>query len=245
MQTCKAERLSRERRSTLRRRVEMVSILVGKYINENPAQIVPGVADICSMSEDLRDLILESDPAVTVDESSFTEWLLELPEICREWRRSKDTFLVGSLTASTPGSCPASTADEPDVSQLQLATTYFYCQTCQGPILYPRILAHSCLMKPGPLEGHSTLQELWTAARRRPCNFTFDEIRFHREWFEAARQIVLACGQDPAVTTASLMDDLDARFECRFCYRLAMTWRAAVRTSFSEPFYKLISTHLL
>jgi len=24
------------------------------------------------------------------------------------------------------------------------------------------------------------------------------------------------------------MDDLDARFECRFCYRLAMTWRAAV-----------------
>jgi len=52
-------------------------------------------------------------------------------------------------------------------------------------------------MKPGPLEGHSTLQELWSAARCRPCNFTFDEIRFHREWFEAARQIVLAAAKIP------------------------------------------------
>jgi hypothetical protein len=235
METCRTERLARERRSLVRQRIQMASILIGKYAVENPNQITPEIADICFMSKELRDLILESDPAVTVDEFSFSEWLVKLPEICQEWRCTKDTFLVNLLTSSTPGF--PSTADESDVSRLQLATTYFSCQGCHGLIPYPRILAHSCMMASGPLHDDLGVEELWTAIRRTPWNHTGDKIQLHELAFNAARQIVLVCGKDPAVVTVSQMDELDARVECQdgFAGRSAMTWRAAVRILLSAP----------
>jgi hypothetical protein len=233
MEKCKAERLTRNRRSLLRKRTEMVAALVGKFAIENQIQFFPGVADICLISQELRKLILASDPTVAVDESSFSEWLLKLPELCRTWRRTQDTFLLKLLPLSTSESHP--TGGDSDVSRLQLATTYFNCQTCQCTILYPRILAHSCMTAQMKIDADSNLKELWGAMRRMPWNYTGDKVRLHKEAYDAAHQIVLTCGKDPAATTASEMDELDVRVECVSCsrHRFAMTWRAGVSILFS------------
>jgi hypothetical protein len=232
METCKADRLTRQRRALLRGRVEMASILIGKYTIENPTQIIPGVADICLMSKELRDVILESDPVVTVDESSFDNWLTSLPDICQAWRRSKDAFLANLLPS------PASSIDDSDIHRFQLATTYFTCNECLGLILYPRILAHTCMTsdtKRSASQVDLNVDELWNVVRSSPWNHIGDKVRLHEDAFNAARLVVLACGKDPAVTTAAQMDQLDARVECRSCSagRIAMTWRAAVCILFS------------
>ena len=225
--------LTRDRRSLLRKRTEMVAVLVGQFAIENQIQILPGVADICLMSQELRELILESDPTVNVDESSFSEWLPKFPELCRTWRRTQDTFLLKLLALSTSES--HSTGGDSDVSRLQLATVYFNCQTCQCTILYPRILAHSCMTAHTKIDADSNLKELWNAMCRMPWNYTGDKVRLHKEAYDAAHKIVLACGKDPAATTASEMDELDVRVECYSCSRprFAMTWRAGVSILFS------------
>jgi len=233
MEKCKADRLARERRALLRARIDIVSNLVGKYAFDNPTQIIPEIADICLLSKELRDLILETDAALIVDESSFDNWLITLPDICQEWRRSKDAFLLQLLTSSTSDS-PASSTNEPVVSRFDLATTYFGCKQCSGLILYPRILAHSCMtfsgMTRSTLQADLDTEELWRALIYSPWNHTGDKLRLHEEAFNAAREVVLAAGNDPLVTTASQMDQLDARFSCQVCFagRFAMNWRGAV-----------------
>ncbi|KIM79605.1 hypothetical protein PILCRDRAFT_823142 [Piloderma croceum F 1598] len=233
MERCKADRLVRERRALLRGRIEIVSILVGKYAFDNPTQIIPEIADICLLSKELRGLILETDAAVIMDESSFDSWLIALPHICQEWRRSKDAFLLQLLTSSTSAS-PASSTKEPDVSRFALATTYFGCKKCSGLILYPRILAHSCMTihdtTRSALQVNLDTEELWRALLYSPWNHTGDKLWLHEEAFNAVREVVLATGNDPSVTTAFQMDQLDARFSCQVCFagRFAMNWRSAV-----------------
>lgn len=234
MERCKADRLVRERRALLRGRIEIASNLVGKYAFNNPTQIIPEIADICLLSKELRDLILETDDTVILDESSFDNWLITLPDICQEWRRSKDAFLLQLLTSSTPDDRLGSSTKEADASQFDLATTYFGCKTCSGLILYPRILAHSCMTVPdttrSALQVNLDTEELWRALLYSPWNNTGDKLWLHEEAFNAVREVVRATGNDPSVTTAFQMDLLDARFSCQVCFagRFAMNWRGAV-----------------
>jgi len=63
-------------------------------------------------------------------------------------------------------------------------------------------------------------------------------VKFHRAASIIAHNVVTACGKDPAVTTASEMDEQDFRVECRRCSkgvssRLAMTWTMAVCVNYS------------
>jgi hypothetical protein len=233
MEKCKADRLARERSVLLHGRIDIVSNLVGKYAFDNPTEVIPEIADICLLSKELRDLILETDAAVIMDESSFDNWLITLPDICQEWRCSKAAFLLQLLTSSTSDS-PASSTNQPDVSRLDLATTYFDCKRCSGLILYPRILAHSCMTisdtTRSALQVDVDTEELWRALLYSPWNHTGDKLRLHKQAFNAAREVVLATGNDPSVTTASQMDQLDARFSCQLCFagRFAMNWRSAV-----------------
>jgi hypothetical protein len=232
MEICKADRLARDRKALLANRAEVVAVLVGKYAAANQSEIVPGPIDVCFHMEGLHDMILESDSSVEVNESSFAECLTRLPDFCCEWRRSKDEILAELVPSSAFPSAPEPSCD---FSQLQLATTYFYCSQCKAPIHYPRILAHSCMtsarhkdiLKNEQLHGLDSLHRV-------PWNFTNNMVAFHLDAFNSACRVLDTCDKDPAVTTAAELDELDARFECVNCQtfgpcrRSAMSWISAV-----------------
>lgn len=238
MAQCKADRLARVRRALIDSRIDMAAIHVGRYTAANPAEIIPGFGDVCFNMKEVRDLILTSAPDVEIDESSFTECMLKLPEFCRAWRTSKDAALLGLVAIPDPYSASSATAT-PDISPLQLAATYFQCRLCESAIHYPRILTHSCMtsitnpLQADTLPADEDLQELALSLLRMPWNYSHDRIAFSEDYCYAAFFVVDATNKNVMTTTAAEMDELNGRYECLICLDAGrpeppMTWRAAV-----------------
>jgi hypothetical protein len=232
METCKADRLAKERRALINSRINMVSRHVGKYTAAHPTEIIPGFADICFHMQGVRDLIL-SPPDVDVNESSFAECMLELPAACQEWRHAKDAALL-DLVAIPKGIITSSSSE---ISPLQLAITYFRCCICDTIMHHPRALAHSCMVRPlesDPTPDDEDLRALTKNLCARPWNYSGDRIVFDADCCSAAFSVIQATGMVEMTTTVAQMDDLDWRYECLVCLdqgvRLpAMDWRMAVR----------------
>lgn len=227
-------------------------------------QWFPNSADFC-LTDEFRALIMDPSPdESTITEESFRAIQSCLPEAANKWRLSQDSSLLEILpdTEKWPAEdMSGGTRDAP--TRLELATTFFSCKTCLGrdtvylsknksskkkvpphPIGYPRILAHQCLNDTRSQfsddDPNFEILSKMVFMRKLPWNLRGDRIKFHTAASIIAHNVVTACGKDPAVITASEMDEQDVRVECRRCSnrtdsrRLVMTWRIAVCTNGSR-----------
>jgi hypothetical protein len=241
-------RLKRDWEIQVMRRVRMVTSVVDAYIYPRYAdQWFPNSADFCLIDE-FRALIM--DPSIddlTITETSFTSIESCIPDVAKKWRLSQDHLLLGLLPKLV--NRPAEDhADDPS-KRLELATTFFSCRACLGrnsvkikskgshPIGYPGILIHSCFDDNLVLSNNedSNVEILFRLAfmGKQPWYTGGDRVGFHAMASTIAHNVVTACGKDPGATTASEMDEQDARVECRRCSKgakscLVMTWRMAV-----------------
>lgn len=112
------------------------------------------------------------------------------------------------------------------------------------PLFYPKVMGHGCLTK--------SRTSPWDYPINNEPNFRIDfpmgtrtkwdchPLQVDEESGKVARGIVEACGEDPLITTATKMDELDLRFACVNCVKWSkrevneadapvFTWRQAVR----------------
>ena len=152
--------------------------------------------------------------------------------------------------------------DDVVAERMKLATTVFNCHLCDmddlsddesesdprvlepnffKALFYPNVLGHRCLTKPEDpgftfdsrrdLTGPFHFRQKWT------CEWLGLDERAGR----IVASLIEASGLDPATTTAADMDELDARFACLLCAKMAdlighavvwaFGWRFAVRAS--------------
>lgn len=234
MERLKRERLKRNHKWAIERRVKIVSDLIKVYTANKPVDaIIPAMGDICEMPE-FKTVILDPEDDVEVIEEDFKDAMERLPQGIEEWRVAKEAELVRFLD---PESEPADA--EHNRRQLELATTLFNCNRCyQNPISYPRILIHGCLTEykswqhTSPPDCDEKL--LRTSASSEPWNVPKNRITtIKEEMVETVSTLLTFCGLDPEVATAQEMDERDARFECQPCWSdtrgaLIMDWKTAV-----------------
>ena len=233
----KAIRLQDEYLQMVRKRMGILVDVVWKYTLTRPGlEIIPTFADVCIM-EPFHALILDSPPETEITKESIDNLMVQLPELSAEWNRSN----VAMLLQLVPASASLSDPDPADqvVSPLDLATTFFRCSWCTDPITYPRVLKHSCLMSFHSSVGEDLDDHVLAACHSigrgtLPWNYGREQVTYDEEAAEAAKAIVVACGQDLETISASAMDQLDPRVECLRCVhpqrgRMVMRWRTAVR----------------
>jgi hypothetical protein len=222
-------------------------------------QWFPNSVDFCLMDE-FRALILDpSTDDSTITEASFKDIESCIPDAAEEWRLSQSRSLLELLPEGMNETTEDATSQTNDAStRLELATTFFSCKKCLGrgivlqsknksakkkephPVTYSRILTHDCLNDPSPVNDQDPNFEILSrlSIRKQPWHLQGDLVKFHRAASIIAHNVVTACGKDPAVTTASEMDEQDFRVECRRCSkgvssRLVMTWTMAVCVNYS------------
>ncbi|KAG2094820.1 hypothetical protein BD769DRAFT_1518437 [Suillus cothurnatus] len=160
--------------------------------------------------------------------------------------------------------------DDAEIDQMiPLATTVFRCKTCTPsiglpgdlsdsdyddfldilggrrsrsiPLFYPKVMGHCCLTRSRTLP--------WDYFATDDPNFRIDfPMSTRTKWntaSAAARTVVEACGEDPLITTATKMDELDPRLACLDCMKWSkhevnqgevpvFTWRSAVQHRMRE-----------
>jgi len=227
-------------------------------------QWFPNAIDFC-LIEEFRALIVDpSTDDSTITETNFKAISSCIPDAANEWRLSQGRSLLGMLPKAMDGTAEDATSQaDGALTRLELATTLFSCKSCLGrdmaprnktkstkkkephPIMYPRILTHSCLNDPSPCSDDDPNFEILSRLQmqKQPWNLRDDQLRFHTVASTIAHNVVTACGKDPAVTTTSEMDEQDARVECRRCKgassRLVMTWQMAVCKNCSRRSYNI------
>ncbi|KAG0703640.1 hypothetical protein DFH29DRAFT_915440 [Suillus ampliporus] len=121
------------------------------------------------------------------------------------------------------------------------------------PLFYPKVMGHCCLTRSRTLP--------WDYFATDDLNFRIDSpmstrtkwnshlLQVDEEASKAARAVVEACGEDPLITTATKMDELDSRFACVDCVKWSkhevnqaeapvFTWRSAVQHRMREHRYE-------
>ncbi|KAJ7707705.1 hypothetical protein B0H17DRAFT_1033682 [Mycena rosella] len=183
-------------------------------------QVYHKFCDTFHLTEPFRAVIEGTpiEPEEKVTDESFAEAISQVsPE---EWKRCKDKELVEIMKKDLPNSTEA---------DLELATAFFTCVPYGSPepIGYPRILvttSATTLGYPRPSADQALkllLQnDVWNGDGL---------IQFHERAFRVVRSVLLACGLDPDVTTATEMDEIDPILECLNCTnethgRLVMRW---------------------
>lgn len=190
-----------------------------------------------SQIEPFRAIIEDTPPQQAVVVSSFPP-PSEAFWVFTQWQNRKKHDLVDIMKKSPIVSWNV------NVAHLDLATTFF---RCQGPASWEpvgqweTILAH-----PGTFSWRRSRvypsvdlarmfedfqQEFWNVS---------DRVSFHEPAYLAARSIVAACGFDPDITSAMVMDKWNPIIECASCSgetffrsRSMMTWRRGV-SKFSD-----------
>ncbi|KDQ18185.1 hypothetical protein BOTBODRAFT_42588 [Botryobasidium botryosum FD-172 SS1] len=161
------------------------------------------------------------DDTVAPELDVFEDVMSLLPEAIVLWRSSLET----SFTALLP---------EPDRTKdhLQLATTIFSSSGPQDVNFYPTVLLHrhitgKRIMKPSSTSEMPEVEESfqWKVPKK--------SFKFNEQASNIAKNVIMACGMDPATTTPADLDELDARFVCMMCTKfskslLAMTWRKSL-----------------
>jgi hypothetical protein len=234
MKELKEKRLVAERLATLKKRQLLVVSLLKTYTLEQPVTaLIPGPADVCNM-DDFK-AVIENPNYVEVTKETFKEAMDRLPQLIDDWRVAKDAELVCILNKQASGSHLKESSPVDNRALLELATTSFRCRICSSTILYPRILVHSCThsLRLSWRDYDDSHSILCRNIDDEPWNFAGDRVSVDEQGKIAANLVVRSCGLDPSTTSASEMDDLDARFECTVCSnvhlgRLVMGWTAAV-----------------
>jgi hypothetical protein len=247
LETIKSRRMQRDRRRAINDRCLIMANILDAYIlTQDPAQAFPSVADVCDLKE-VRTIIQDTPVEVVVTKDSFAEVEAQLPRLCDEWTSSKNRELVAMMKAAGVEESikiEEGQESEVDVSCLRLATTWFSCRDCQEPIGYPRVLAHGHANAFDYRDRRSDdTPEMFQSLNCDLWNRNGNRIGFHLQAYEAARMVVTACGLDPDMTTAEVMNEKDPILACSACYdatggpnggKLVMRWRRAVRARMSH-----------
>ena len=196
----------------------------------------------------------------------------QLHTLVTSWKRETDHYLAALLPQPSGKGKKKDTCNS-KTSPLELATSFFKCDSCTEPISYPRILMHSCLVEDqdeaeseeeDACDREDLEEDVVTDARgprvpRPPKKITVNTvfptlsdcystgmcagkegIAYHEEASNAARYIIMACGQDPMTVTYAEMEEIQTRLECLRCsratqakqkaksVRLVMKWLTAV-----------------
>lgn len=187
--------------------------------SQSPLELLPSHAEFAAM--EVFQSILESPVDVEVTKASFLEPVSRLPELAEKWRQSTMQQLLELVPKASK------------TSQLSLATTIFLCGECSEPILFPRILVHSCMIRSHFRTGKGKGERLcsWQLGGE-PWNFGGGKVKFADAASEASRQLVTTSGGNAKKMTAAEMHSQDSRFECLRCdqaERPVMTWWQSVR----------------
>jgi len=240
---------------TLSDRLSSLDDVIQQFVTSRP-RISPTVFHVASR-EPFSTLVKSSNQMV----DNVLDKIAHLPNHIVEWRKETDAYLAGLIPKyrQRDSPCPF----------LELAATFFRCFRCTEPISYPRILVHSCFLLPSGAKGVAGTKTQKKGRKpkdglRQPRSLkvinadvvfpslanAFGEgmhpkrsgVSYYQEASKSARQIILACGENPVTITNTEMDQKDFRVECMLCSstrrgRLVMRWTTAVRRDSHSIFY--------
>lgn len=231
-------RLSRERHSHFIDRVDILKRVILNYVTRGPSpECIPGVPDF-AMHPRIR-AILEQPEDVVVTGSSFTDLESYLPFVSLDWFHAVRNRLLKIIHGSGHTNALR-------LELLELATTWFFCPSCNKSLSFPRVLHHYCAQRQGgpfpePTDAEGSLwNAIWWSTSQTPWNCR-SELTYDRRYPPIAAHLVSLCDKDPVSTTAQTMDDLDPRFVCIRCTFnekrmhkdfVSMSWRRAVSREF-------------
>jgi hypothetical protein len=180
-----------------------------EYIHGLPADaLIPTVADV-ALSPPVHAIITDERTDFIVTRQTFEDInLMEtLPSIFSDWKIRLDDELIRMVQVEL---------SEPFTKdQLLLATTVFYCEACHINLFYPRVLVHRC---------SSGIFHAWNSS---------GNIKFDRDVYQAAIDIINILGLDPKTVTAEDMTARNSVVQCLNCGtarlgRMTMIWSRAV-----------------
>ena len=244
-------------RTKLQNRIEQLEEFISQWKIRPTAWWIGSSEPITSLIKSDRRKISKED---------FKKAESQLRNLITSWREKTDHYLA-ALMPQPSGKGKKKDFRNSQTSALELATTFFKCDWCTELISYPRVLMHSCFVedqeKAGDEEedecGMEDPEEDVVAGPRVPQKITLNTVfptlsgchsfgmcagkegvTYDEEASNAARVIIVACGQDPMTVTYAAMEEMDARLECLRCsravqakqkaksVRLVMKWPMAV-----------------
>lgn len=143
----------------------------------------------------------------------------------REWKQKRLETIISLVSVCFK--LPHST------DLLALAVSQFFkCSVCAQALCFPNGFLHHCIYGTrSPHEEHKDTYES-VIVNLTNCNKT---TALYIALADPLREVIVACGQDPATVTADEMDALDVRLECRVCQVDGVldvyNWREAVNIS--------------
>lgn len=243
MAEMKRQRLEDERFDVLTGHARVLSDIIREWSLHQPrTEFLPVAVDYCTMPE-IQAIVdkWDADPAA-IDKA---EVINVLSDLAKRWRRDISRRFLLSLI---PGHQASAEADHVDLSPLSLATTWFMCRTSGETVGYPRILVHQCYLERLLRDGNERRELNLQSAMRwllheHPWRLPVRGLQFNEPMSLKARKIVEACGKDPATTTASELDELDARYVCGEpgCLEGTMIEAMSWRTTVSHMLHPLVA----
>ncbi|KAF9530615.1 hypothetical protein CPB83DRAFT_892575 [Crepidotus variabilis] len=100
------------------------------------SSILP-TASIVASNAPVSDFILDVPEGQIITQQDLEPLRKDCLKKTTSWRNDIDNYLIDLLPLPRPA--------ESNVSDLNLATTFFKCHFCTEPITYPRVLVHKCL----------------------------------------------------------------------------------------------------
>lgn len=239
MEQARERRLARELRRTLHGRWNTLEVVL-LTLRVHPKAILHGLShlDIALMPEVREVICAPSDAEVTED--SFAAVRDRFDEHAERWKEQLTEQLRALVVAQVKRSIDAGHREDlpAGVDPLDFAAITFSCGRCGYGVehYYPQILEHRHDCYPSPDERGEVysdfvlrqLKQAWMSCE----TFMVDKITVKSTTSDRTRALFELCGaKDPVWPTAGEMDALDVRLvldETKL-----MTWRAAVRISFS------------
>ena len=259
MQQIRRQRLDAEREAVLTVRFQAlkaaveahyVSLLKTADMDHRPQAIDFAFTDECRALLDVPD----SEPVCQQDLDDFVSTLA--PKLVEEHKRALEEALRPHLP-------PADADGDSDV--LNLALAVFPCERCNVFFRYPAILAHPCAY-PSPSHISTFKRTVYERAAARALKFSattyssiyggcgpfsskkmFDSHSLKRA-VASMSSILEALELDPRHATLEELNNYDARFSCKMCYRhrdahnttqTAYTWSGAVSAVGLSCMYEL------
>ena len=127
--------------------------------------------------------------------------------------------------------------EDDELYSLRFACVFFRCVSCNEPVNFPRVLAHSCAREARLGFRNLAGEEAWLWKRldALPWNHDGARVEWDGQVARAAMAVIRACGCDPRIVDQGDMDEEAAWLACATCEgqtggkeREVFGWRRAV-----------------
>jgi len=219
MEKTERTRIRLDRIKTLEVRLTLLSDMWSKSHEEHRLGGFPSLRTFASIPE-VRE-IFEAPNEVKTTAEALEALLPSLADILDRWRKTTKSQLEQRVQEMLQ------LPETPSASSLAIAAFYL-CRRCLEVLDDHTVLSHSCSIYND--DTTSVMDPLDFVFQR---HGVFDPTNLFMD-VELAKPVIIACGQDPLVTTADAMDRLDIKLTClKDCckydgVRSVMSWRSAV-----------------